>query len=82
MTVPAVNQLRFVPVGHDDPLAAPLLADLAAEYARRYGGTEQFVLKWLLEEYPAEDFTPPGGALLIGLLDGQPVTGGAIPTVR
>ncbi len=73
---PAVGQLRFVAVGQDDPLAAPLIDELAVEYADRYGGTEQRVMKWLLEEYPADDFTPPGGALLIGLLDGLPVTGG------
>lgn len=76
MTVPAVDELRFVAVGQHDPLAAPLLAELAVEYAGRYGSTEQRVMKWLLEEYPAEDFTPPDGALLIGLLDGLPVTGG------
>jgi GNAT superfamily N-acetyltransferase len=77
MTVPTVDELRFVAVDQRDPLAAPLLAELAVEYSGRYGGTEQRVMKWLLEEYPAEDFTPPDGALLIGLLDGQPVTGGA-----
>lgn len=76
MGMPAVDELRFVAVSQHDPLAAPLLAELAVEYAGRYGGTEQRVMKWLLEEYPAEDFTPPDGALLVGLLDGIPVTGG------
>ncbi len=76
MTVPALDELRFVAVGLDDPLAAPLMAELAVEYAARYGGTEQGVMKWLLQEYPADDFTAPDGALLIGLLDGLPVTGG------
>jgi GNAT superfamily N-acetyltransferase len=76
MTVSTLGELRFVAVRQHDPLAAPLLAELAAEYAGRYGGTEQRVMQWLLEEYPAEDFSPPDGALLIGLLDGQPVTGG------
>jgi GNAT superfamily N-acetyltransferase len=71
-----MSQLRFVAVGQDDPLAAPLLAELAVEYAQRYGGTRERVMKWLLGEYPAADFTAPDGALLIGLLDGQPVTGG------
>ncbi len=70
------GELRFVVVRQHDPLAAPMLAELAVEYAGRYGGTEQRVMQWLLQEYPAEDFTPPDGALLIGLLDGQPVTGG------
>jgi GNAT superfamily N-acetyltransferase len=76
MTVSTLDELRFVAVRQHDPLVAPLLAELAVEYADRYGGTEQRVMHWLLEEYPAEDFTPPDGALLIGLLDGQPVTGG------
>jgi ribosomal protein S18 acetylase RimI-like enzyme len=76
MPVPATDQLRFVAVGQHDPLAEPLLAELAVEYATRYGGTEQAVSKWL-RGYPAQEFAPPGGGLLIGLLDGQPVTGGA-----
>ena len=76
MTVPVLDELRFVAVGLEDPLAAPLMAELAVEYATRYGGTEQGVMKWLRQEYPADDFTAPDGALLIGLLDGLPVTGG------
>jgi ribosomal protein S18 acetylase RimI-like enzyme len=76
MTVPAVNQLRFVAVGQDDPLAEPLLSELAVEYATRYSATEDAVLTWL-RGYPADEFAPPGGGLLIGLLNGQPVTGGA-----
>lgn len=77
MIRPALDELRFVAVSQHDPLAAPLLAELAVEYASRYGGTEQRVMEWLRQEYPAQDFTPPDGALLIGLLDGVPVTGGA-----
>jgi GNAT superfamily N-acetyltransferase len=76
MSVPAVDKLRFVAVGQDDPLAEPLLAELAVEYATRYGAPEDAVSKWL-RGYPADEFTPPGGGLLIGLLDGRPVTGGA-----
>lgn len=76
MGMTALDELRFVVVSQHDPLAAPLLAELAVEYSGRYGGTEQRVMKWLLEEYPADDYTPPDGALLIGLLDGVPVTGG------
>jgi GNAT superfamily N-acetyltransferase len=75
MSVP-VNQLRFVAVGQDDPLAEPLLGELAVEYATRYGATEQAVAKWL-RGYPADEFAPPSGGLLIGVLDGLPVTGGA-----
>ena len=76
MSVPAVNQLRFVAVSQDDPLAGPLLAELAAEYAQRYGGTAEAILTWL-RNYPAAEFAAPGGGVLIGLLNGQPVTGGA-----
>jgi GNAT superfamily N-acetyltransferase len=70
-----VNHLNFSAVGQDDPLAAPLLAELAVEYANRYGGTEEGVMRWLLS-HPAEAFAAPTGGLLIGLLDGKPVTGG------
>ena len=76
MTVPAVNRLRFVTVGQDDPLAEPLLAELAVEYATRYGATQAAVAKWL-RGYPADEFAPPNGGLLIGLLNDLPVTGGA-----
>jgi GNAT superfamily N-acetyltransferase len=76
MSVPAVNQLRFVAVGQDDPLAEPLLAELAVEYATRYGATVQAVATWL-RGYPADEFARPGGGLLIGLLNDRPVTGGA-----
>jgi GNAT superfamily N-acetyltransferase len=72
----ALNKLRFVAVGQDDPLAEPLLAELAVEYATRYGATQEAVSQWL-RGYPAAEFEAPGGGLLIGLLGGQPVTGGA-----
>ena len=76
MLVPAIGELRFVAVGQDDPLAEPLLAELAVEYATRYDATEKAIAKWL-REYPAHEFAPPGGGLLIGLVNDQPVTGGA-----
>lgn len=76
MSVPAVGDLRFVEVGQDDPLAAPLIDELAVEYADRYGGTRDRVHAWL-RGYPGAEFEPPGGGLLIGLLGGRPVTGGA-----
>ena len=57
--MPAVNQLRFVAVGQDDPLAEPLLAELAVEYASRYGGTEDAVSKWL-RGYPADGVRAAG----------------------
>jgi GNAT superfamily N-acetyltransferase len=76
MPVPAVSDLRFVRVGQDDPLAEPLLAELAVEYASRYGSTTEAVGAWL-RQYPAGEFAPPAGGMLVGLLDGEPVTGGA-----
>ena len=66
----------FVDVRQDDELAAPLIAELAVEYATRYGGTEEAVLGWL-RGHPPDEFAPPGGGMLIGLIDGRPVTGGA-----
>jgi len=49
----------------DDPLAQPLLIELAAEYAQRYGGTLQVHRTWLRGD-PA-DFAAPDGGLLIGV---------------
>ncbi len=69
------RQLRFLPAAQDDPLAQPLLTELAAEYAQRYGATSEGVLAWL-QDFPAAEFTPPDGGMLIGVLDGVPVTGG------
>jgi GNAT superfamily N-acetyltransferase len=68
-------QLEFVAATHDDALAQPLLAELAAEYALRYGGTPEAHLAWL--PVPATELTAPDGGLLIGVLRGVPVTGGA-----
>jgi ribosomal protein S18 acetylase RimI-like enzyme len=76
MPVPAVDELRFVAVGQHDPLAEPLLAELTVEYASRYGVAETDVSKWL-RGHPAAEFEAPAGGLLIGLLGGEPVTGGA-----
>ena len=66
----------FVEVSSDDELAQPLIAELAVEYATRYDGSEERILRWL-RGYPAHEFAPPAGGMLIGLLDGVPVTGGA-----
>ena len=76
MSVPTVGDLRFVEVGQDDPLAGPLIDELAVEYADRYGGSRDRVHAWL-RGYPGAEFDAPDGGLLIGLLDGRPVTGGA-----
>jgi GNAT superfamily N-acetyltransferase len=69
------SQLRFVAATHDDALAQPLLAELAVEYAERYGGTPDAHLSWL--PVSADELAAPDGGLLIGVLHGVPVTGGA-----
>ncbi|GGL31545.1 GNAT family N-acetyltransferase [Nocardia jinanensis] len=63
-------------VAQDDPLAAPLLAELAVEYSTRYGGTADEV-RDDLTSYPATEFAPPDGALLVVVENEQPVAGGA-----
>jgi GNAT superfamily N-acetyltransferase len=69
------THLKFVPATLDDALAQPLLAELAVEYAQRYGSTPPMVLSWLRNN-PTDEFAPPDGGMLVGLLDGRPVTGG------
>jgi ribosomal protein S18 acetylase RimI-like enzyme len=76
MSVSVADELEFVAVGQHDPLAQPLLAELAVEYADRYDGAAEAILAWL-SRYPADEFAAPAGALLIGMLGGAPVTGGA-----
>jgi GNAT superfamily N-acetyltransferase len=68
-------RVEFVPVSQGDPLAERLFTELAVEYADRYGAARERILTWL-RGYPSDEFAAPGGALLIGLSDGQPVTGG------
>jgi GNAT superfamily N-acetyltransferase len=68
--------LEVVTVHPDDPLAAPLFADLAAEYDSRYG--DLFGGAHVeLTRYPAAEFLPPDGEMLLLLADGTPVAGGA-----
>ncbi|MBW0014107.1 GNAT family N-acetyltransferase [Mycobacterium sp.] len=69
------SALTFVAATHDHALAGPLLTELAVEYAERYGGTPDAHLSWL--PVPADELAPPHGGLLIGVLRGVPVTGGA-----
>jgi ribosomal protein S18 acetylase RimI-like enzyme len=71
-----VGVVRFVHVAQDDALAVPLLAELAAEYSHRYGGVLSAHLD-ALRNYPAQEFAAPHGGLIIGVVDGTPVTGGA-----
>ena len=75
-TAVTVDELQFVAVKQDDPLAAPLLDELAVEYSTRYGGSAGRQSAEL-RAYPAEEFEPPAGALVVALLDGVPITGGA-----
>jgi len=72
MSAPALD-VRMVP--YTDPLVRPLLAELDHEYTVRYGHS----LGDLGEEARrgAEEFGPPDGGLLLLLLDGAPVAGGA-----
>lgn len=69
--------LQVAVVHPDDPRAAPLFAELAVEYDRRYGdlfggATEE------LTRYPAWQFTAPHGAFLLLLEDDVAVAGGAL----
>jgi GNAT superfamily N-acetyltransferase len=73
--VVSTSQLQFFPAALSDPLAEPLLAQLAVEYAERYERPTSMVLEWL-KDNPNDEFAPPDGGMLIGTLDGVPVTGG------
>lgn len=67
-------QVRTVP--QDDPLAAPLLEELAVEYSTRYERPFEEQLE-ALTAHPGEEFAPPDGVLLVLVEDGEPVAGGA-----
>lgn len=72
----STEPIEFVVVGQENPLAAPLLDELATEYHSRYGdlsGTEYADMR----TYPAEHFAGPGGVLVVGLSGGVAVAGGA-----
>ena len=71
-----VDVLDFVAVHQSDPLAGPLLAELAIEYTTRYGGDATQKRGELLE-YPAQEFEPPVGALIVATSNGVLVAGGA-----
>ncbi|WP_245835830.1 GNAT family N-acetyltransferase [Mycobacterium rhizamassiliense] len=68
-------ELKFVAAALDDAVAQPLLAELAVEYSTRYERPVPMVLAWL-KDNPSDEFAPPDGGMLIGLLDDRPVTGG------
>ncbi|MGV9743820.1 GNAT family N-acetyltransferase [Rhodococcus zopfii] len=74
-----MTETRRIQVHHvaqNDPLALPLLTELAVEYSTRYERPfeEQFDA---LTTHPGEEFAPPHGALLVLAEDGEPVAGGA-----
>jgi GNAT superfamily N-acetyltransferase len=55
---------------YDDPDVARMVAEVQAEYVLRYGGPDA-------AQVDPDEFSPPGGLFLVGLLDGTPVaTGG------
>ncbi|MFJ2172395.1 GNAT family N-acetyltransferase [Streptomyces sp. NPDC101062] len=56
-----------------DPLVRPMLEELGNEYSARYGKDAHGELA----RYPAEEFAPPHGELLLLLEHGVPVAGGA-----
>ncbi|WP_370085621.1 GNAT family N-acetyltransferase [Streptacidiphilus sp. MAP12-16] len=59
----------------DDPLVQPLLEELEREYSTRYPSPAG--ARSELERYPADEFAPPHGLLLLLLEQGSPVAGGA-----
>ncbi|MGA1835486.1 GNAT family N-acetyltransferase [Herbiconiux sp. 11R-BC] len=71
---------EFVYVAADDPLARPLLEQLAEEYDSRYGSAWGEPASVEINRYPVEEFAPPRGAFLLLLRDGVPVAGGAFKT--
>jgi GNAT superfamily N-acetyltransferase len=72
----AVAALQFLAVHQNDPLAAPLLDELSFEYNSRYGRRVAQEYRDL-RAYPAREFEPPGGVLIVALSGGAPVAGGA-----
>ncbi|GAA1460611.1 GNAT family N-acetyltransferase [Williamsia maris] len=73
MTAPELTVAR---VDQSDPRAQPLLAELAVEYSSRYGGTADEMYADLVA-YPAAEFAPPDGALVVIARGDEVVAGGA-----
>ncbi|MYZ33997.1 MULTISPECIES: GNAT family N-acetyltransferase [unclassified Streptomyces] len=65
--------LTWVRTALSDPLVLPMLRELDQEYTARYGQSAHGELS----RYPAEEFDPPHGVLLLLLEHGEPVAGGA-----
>lgn len=76
--VPTGTEDRFVHVSVHDPLARPLLDELAYEYASRYSDVitaEELAQE--MQRYPVEAFAPPTGAFVLLLRGGEAIAGGA-----
>jgi GNAT superfamily N-acetyltransferase len=67
----------FVYVTADDPLAEPLLTELAREYDDRYGTFFGESASVEIHRYPVAAFAEPHGAFVLLLRDGVPIAGGA-----
>ncbi|ASU83863.1 GNAT family N-acetyltransferase [Nocardiopsis gilva YIM 90087] len=70
----APDGITVRPVLITDPLAAPMIAELTAEYCRRYGeenGRNE------MNSIPDSDFAPPHGGVLLLEEDGEIIAGGA-----
>lgn len=75
-SVPSMPRYEVRPAALTDPLVEPLLRELQQEYSTRYPGRAGGRAE--LARYPAEEFEPAHGGLLLMLLrDGEPVAGGA-----
>jgi GNAT superfamily N-acetyltransferase len=75
-TATTTAKWQVVQVPLHDPRVRPLLDELAAEYTNRYGNQSGSV-EAELNRYPATEFEPPNGAVLLVLVDGVSVAGGA-----
>jgi GNAT superfamily N-acetyltransferase len=75
-TATTTAKWQVVQVPLHDPRVRPLLDELAAEYTNRYGNRSGSV-EAELDRYSATEFEPPNGAVLLVLIDGVSVAGGA-----
>lgn len=67
----------------DDPVLAPLIADLGREYDERYEPNDGVPSSVELERYPPERFAPASGGAFLALLEhGRIVAGGALKRGR
>lgn len=62
--------VRWVPVPYDDPDVQLLVAEVQAEYVRRYGGPDATPVE-------TDSFAAPAGLFLLGRVGAEPVAMGA-----